>query len=373
MISIDNYTKTIIKNNNIPKYIKLSGKSIFYIKQFFELIQQSNTFSLIKHEIYDVIPSKINLTPSLFMDERIISNIKQNLSIGYKYIFKTNDRTIHLNFFSSSYDKIYDEYYKLIHRWLNIITKFSLSNCSKNLYIDIYLTDLKKEFNGKNITPFNVNSGYTTGGCKETNNIVIYRKQEWFKVLIHETIHAFAIDFSYINNTLIDEHIRDIFPLNISFNSYEAYCEAWSVIWNSLFHSFNIEMYDFNLFIKQFRIIYTIECIFSYQQMITILNHMNLDYINLYSKDVTSIKKRELYHEDTSIISYFVFKTILIQNINKFFTLCENNTNLMLFNTHEDNILSFVNFFKKNYLHFPFKNNIQINKKYIRFILYDFS
>ena len=107
--------------------------------------------------------------------------------------------------------------------------------------------------------------------------------------------------------------------------------------------------------------------------MITILNHMNLDYINLYSKDVTSIKKRELYHEDTSIISYFVFKTILIQNINKFFTLCENNTNLMLFNTHEDNILSFVNFFKKNYLHFPFKNNIQINKKYIRFILYDFS
>ena len=28
---------------------------------------------------------------------------------------------------------------------------------------------------------------------------------------------------------------------------------------------------------------------------------------------------------------------------------------------------------EKNYLHFPFKNNIQINKKYIRFVLYDFN
>ena len=42
------------------------------------------------------------------------------------------------------------------------------------------------------ITKFNINSGYAS---INEGTIVIFRKEEWFKVFIHESIHYFNLDF----------------------------------------------------------------------------------------------------------------------------------------------------------------------------------
>ena len=68
-----------------------------------------------------------------------------------------------------------------------------------NIYI--FLTDLKKklpEHTGQEIGKINVNTGFTMT-CRPKSNIVIYRKEEWFKVLIHETFHNFGLDFFVYN------------------------------------------------------------------------------------------------------------------------------------------------------------------------------
>ena len=73
------------------------------------------------------------------------------------------------------------------------------------------------------------------GGDK--NGVVIYRKEEWFKVFLHETMHYFAFDENLDNNELIDE-ISDFFLLKKKIKVYEAYCEFWSRIMNSVFIAF---------------------------------------------------------------------------------------------------------------------------------------
>ena len=65
-----------------------------------------------------------------------------------------------------------------------------ISNTYKNLNIEIYDTPFKKTFNCNNhkkcgkLTQNNVNSGLSY-----LNNIVIFRKEEMLKLLIHELIH----------------------------------------------------------------------------------------------------------------------------------------------------------------------------------------
>ena len=62
-----------------------------------------------------------------------------------------------------------------------------IANKSKKIKIHLLLTNAKKKFEkNKILTPRNTNSGFTyTNG----NNIFIFRKEEFGKVIIHELIH----------------------------------------------------------------------------------------------------------------------------------------------------------------------------------------
>jgi hypothetical protein len=270
-------------------------------------------------------------------------------------------------------DKKYLKYMKLIFSWIHIITKFVTQNCIKELHIDIYYSDEKKQITSNNLTMENINSGFTTGGCNKTNKIVIFRKEEWFKVLIHETFHALALDFSYKNNTNINSMLYKQFPLNIEFKSYESYCETWALLWNTLYHTFNENSNNFSDFINIFRNKYTMECIFSYYQMNKILNHLNLKYTNLYNNDLISQNVQRNYKENTSIISYFVFKTIIIQNINDFFNFCEGQTNLISLWSSGKNDYKYTNLIISNYQNIKFTSHNFKKDKGLRWTLHDFA
>ena len=80
----------------------------------------------------------------------------------------------------------------------------------------IYFTSLKKKLPNSNIHILgenNVNTAFTHT-CPVNSEIVIFRKEEWFKVLMHETFHNFALDFSNMNTEQCHLFIKNIFPLN---------------------------------------------------------------------------------------------------------------------------------------------------------------
>ena len=79
--------------------------------------------------------------------------------------------------------------------------------------------------------PNNVNTGYTTR-CAN-GNITIYRSEEWFKVLIHESMHYLGLDFSIENHDL-----KSVFPIDTDILLSECYAESWARILNVYFTSF---------------------------------------------------------------------------------------------------------------------------------------
>ena len=162
------------------------------------------------------------------------------------YTFSLEGRNIKVHFVIEN-DKsklnmnLYNKYIDWIIMWLFILNEFSTSNlCSKKLVLYFYFTSLEKNLPNSNIEildQHNVNTGFTST-CPVDSEIIMFRKEEWFKVFLHETFHNFALDFSDMNNNDCHQKILSIFKVNSDVNLFEAYTEFWSEIINILFCSF---------------------------------------------------------------------------------------------------------------------------------------
>jgi hypothetical protein len=62
------------------------------------------------------------------------------------------------------------------------------------LYFTNYLKILPPA-NGSIIDQEHANTAFTTS-CKTNTEINLFREEEWFKVLVHETFHCMGLDFS---------------------------------------------------------------------------------------------------------------------------------------------------------------------------------
>jgi hypothetical protein len=78
---------------------------------------------------------------------------------------------------------------------------------------------------------------------------------------------------------------------------------------------------------------------------------MKMTYQDLYLKNAHSQMLREnMYKEKTSVLSYYVIKTILINNYQLFLEWCDvNNISLLQFNSTLSNIIKFCKFIEKHY------------------------
>ena len=85
----------------------------------------------------------------------------------------------------------------------------------RSFTIYLYMTPFEKFLPECSITvigPDNVNSGISYV-CPEDGEIVIYRREEWFKVFIHETFHALGLDFASMKQDQLNKNIRYLFQL----------------------------------------------------------------------------------------------------------------------------------------------------------------
>jgi hypothetical protein len=219
------------------------------------------------------------------------------------------------------------------------------------------------------ITQINSNTAATTA-CQNTTEIHLYREEEWFKVLIHETFHCLGLDFSGEDSTYCNSEMRKIFPVKSDVRLSETYCEMWAEIFNVLFFIYfsnkksgvlENKHHNNGSFSKKLNeLIYEEQC-FSRFQSVKVLNYFNLTYKELYDTTHSAqIKRNSHYKEETHILSYYIIKSIMMSNINKYIEwVIDNNNGSLVFIKTQSNMEKYCLFVRENYNNPEYIENIE--------------
>lgn len=355
------------KKNHI-NYNELTHKSEDILKELYVDILKSYNYVKkqphFKASVKKIINANQITTPKNFnaksFPEQVRNHINETAMSEISYSFSLYEREVKVYFIVETSNvehelEVYNRYVETIAMWLYILNLYSPKECAKSIVIYLYLTSLEKKLPNSNIYVLdenNVNTAFTTT-CPADSEIVIFRKEEWFKVLIHETFHNFGLDFSIMNAELINSCILNIFNVNSQVNAYEAYTEFWAEIINALFCSFFSlkNKLNFDEFLSNAEFYINFERTFSFFQLAKTLEFMGLTYRDLYSKtEQARINRENLYKEKTNVLSYYVLKTIMICNFQGFLDWCKkNNFGLLDFKKTLGNQKEFCKFITKNY------------------------
>lgn len=330
-----------------------------------------------KYNLINYTTSQINnvqdiIKPKIFTDtdfktdiiNHINKNSKTNISFVYSIQentkitihFITEDKTPNIDIFKKNALKVIQVYNFLGYYARNKKCYY------KNTSFFIYFTSLIKKLPINKyiaINENNVNTGFTIP-C--SSDIVIYRQEEWYKVLIHELIHNVQLDFTGMhNNSNIKNKIKEIVNVRSDILIFEAYTEFWADFINCCIYSFNISKhskYKFDVILLN---TLKFECCFKSLQMLKVLEHYNMDYIALING------KYKNYTETTNVLCYYLFSTMLFFNCENFLFWCnKNNNTLIQFNETNENIYKFCDLLKlysKNNIFINYISNIQKIKK----------
>ena len=326
-----------------------------YIYLFYRIIYNGNKFinknykyikKNINYQYYFDKNNKPNMWNSSFFPENIKKYIENEESTMINYTIVINSRTFSLYFYIYKDDEMInniDNYVKKVFIWLYIANQYINSKCSNFTNIYIYLTPFEKKLPNKpNITldHNNVNTAFTMSGCNNNGEIIIYRKEEWFKVLIHECFHSFDFDFSTSSIEKIKYKIKKQFNVKSDFLIYESYCEVWARIINCLITAYGCLNNKKNIkkYMELSNIFLQFERIYSLQQCNNILNYMNYSYRDLLMKGNNN------YKENSNVFCYYVIGAILMSDYYKFIQWCyKNNEYFINFSRKPEVLTSYGN------------------------------
>jgi len=344
-------------------YFDIKRADAFIASQKSKLGDRFYKLSITKIHTVSQIPRPSSFNQDDFPKE-IREHINTSMLYALSYTFSLFDREVIIHFIVEHPEpeyqiELYNDYIEKILVWLYIINEYASKKCSKKLAIFLYFTSLKKQLPSSNIHILNQNNVNTafTYTCPIDSEIVVFREEEWLKVLMHESFHNFALDFSDMNIQECTQHMLSIFKVNSKVNLFEAYTECWAEIMNAVFCSYYSlkigKEKDSGLdeFLSNWEFFINFERTYKFFQMIKTLEFMGLTYKDLYSTTSHSQWMREaLYKEDSNILAYYIITTILMNNVQGFMTWCDkNNLSLLQFKKTTSNIGAFCKFIEKNY------------------------
>jgi hypothetical protein len=314
--------------------------------------------AFLKIKTHEEIPKPRFFKEQNFTPE-IMHHINTNIDIVYTNTIEIDGKLINIHFISETpvTPNHTNEYTKLI----DILLKF-LSQSSNvpihNLNIYIYLTFLKKSLPTTTIHTTHTTHGNEVLGANHLNTgftytfmpeIIIFRNEEWFKVLVHELIHNFGLDFSEkIISKECNEYILSMFNVKSDINLFESYTEFWAIVINAIFtitvsstptyinknnkewsidyfgHPQQRQQLSDKIFIAKFQHIMDCEIKFKLFQMVKILYYMDLRYSNILSESNMNINLNlNKYRENTNVFAYCILTTILLFYYSEFLTWCD--------------------------------------------------
>jgi hypothetical protein len=301
-------------NYNIPNFKKLFEKIKFAITKLNYNINVS-TISNIKININD-IKTGVFLTQEIA--NIIINNMKHIHIISITY----NDIKFDVCVYTDErIKKLKSKFVKsLVIRILlfNILTKkYYNSNKARIPKIILYMLNLPKQINFlkemKNPLSFIFNSQIINSGYHDVNNgeIVIFRSEEILKVIIHELIHFYELDYFFSNYSLPINIINNILThYNLSSdNNYiwnECKTESLAILLYYMIEVPNLE--KLNKCIK-------LELDWNMFQIAKIIFLITKDintHTILQENSLSSSKVLMNLKQTTCVFNYFILKTLLL-------------------------------------------------------------
>lgn len=308
--------------------------------------------------------------PMTIQDE--ISNMK---IAKYSTRFFIQDRIVdiylHLDASKKYMHHHIDEHFKKMYMWLYIASKYASPQCSKYVKVNVYFTHRKKKLPNEYgvIDREHANTAFTTS-CKTETEIDIFREEEWFKTFIHETFHNLGMDFSANGSHHSNEMMYAYIPIETDFRLYEAYTECWAEIIHSLFVAFyHTKKHSSSSMSSIFNAILNNERRFAVFQCEKVLSHYNMELSDLFKQNKLATIRRNNYKENTSVLSYYVFKMILIYNAKDFMLwTSKNNNNSINFNKKPDHKkeMRLANFIKKRIVDPTLTKMLDKSNKYLK-------
>ena len=192
-IILQNFKFKMIKDSSLDS--NFEKKLNIKLLELFKIGINNNTCNSINKQ--GILESKFI---SSSIKKYINSNIKYNLLIK----LSIDDLILNIDTFFILQEDIFDFLEEI--KTIGIIYAFINNYLKKkeNLNLIIYCLDKPKIFNKsqKFLTADNVNSGMTSYDVRNSNNnfIVIWRKEEFWKVYIHELIHYLGLDMKFNNS-----------------------------------------------------------------------------------------------------------------------------------------------------------------------------
>ena len=285
----------------------------------------------------------------------------KNMAVGY-FKVKVCVWNINVNIYFLMFNKSEFNNLKLIEKKIRQIL-IILSFCSlymktaliKHINLFLYLTNIDKKI-PKNFLAVLGNkhcNSVITLICPEKVELLIFRNEEWQKVLINELFRCMCLDFSGLDYCQLKKDVKMLFNVESTFEISRSYTEFWATIINSCMISYNLldKKEDKESFLLYSEFCIQFEKIFSLFQCVKILHYMGLKYSNLYKNDDVSISLRKLlYKENTHISAYYIIKVILLLNHDRYLQWCLiNNSNLIAFDKSPLTFKKFGEFIKIHY------------------------
>ena len=372
--------RTIKQQKKTDNILKTLHKDILITDRYVNFLQKKNKISFEIKEIININQlEKQELLDSKFVDQNVYNYVNDNIKGLFTLMTTISNLKIKINlalFQKKDFNNL-KRLEKILLHALKIVRVCNLYNTQetvKTLDIFLFLTPLTKKLPINSIDilgPEHCNSAVTFA-CATSGELLIYRKEEWKKTLIHELFHSLCLDFSMANNKKLQKKIKKLFDIKSELLISETYCEFWATILNSSFCAFSFltdktNSEDFILF-AEFSIL--IEKIFSLFQVVKALDFMGLKYETLIKKDKISESYRNiLFKEKTNFFCYYILKFILLQNSDEFLAWCDiNNNNTLRFDTSEILFNKFYLFIEKHHKSkFILKNFKQMEENLLTF------
>ena len=344
--------KPIQKDNK--KIFKELYKKIYLSHQYANLFIQNNEIQKTVVEIDEKNKSTMLAKYSLlktdsFIQKDIKTNIYKNIKSIHMYDFKINGIQIYFHHVITSMNVNIDakiaQYLKKIILMYHLLLSYYKTGEVESLQITYVPLTLKKKLPdrpGKILTSNNINTALTYP-CKKNGEILIYRHEEWFKVLIHESMHSICYDFGGLNMGIdIKSILKNMFNVNSDFYITETYSEFWANIINTAILSFTHapNKKSYSEFMQNFNILHQFEQLFSLFQCVKILDYMGLSYGEIVSKEAKDKNKcLRKYREDSNIFAYYILKSIWFFNSDIFLSWFDNHNTFLIYSQKTSNYL----------------------------------
>lgn len=414
-----NLRKTLFNNKEYHSFISLVQnkylKSVETDKIVNEImssaINQNNefNFNLLNNEFEQKHGSTNNLFTypesfhSDFMSKKVANVLNKNRIYIVNFNYNLCGVKLELGFFtqtkwfsefkkndskSKETQRLYQKIIRILRRIIFVIDFFKENTCSKNeiLKFDLFLVNPEKKLPKKRLSKLtgeNINSGYTTfyNDANNTKTIIIYRDEELEKLVIHEMIHFFYLDFNklsinlskYLNVTPSLEFIPNesytefvtmlihtsIIPIENEFKKgIERSQKGVSILNTNDIYTKGIDKKV--MFYHSIELLFN-EILFGYFQCAKILFQYNIHQVSDFFKPYkNSCSKKVFFWQVSCILSYFFIKVSLFSNLSNsinFFL-----TNQQHFKINTDSIVKndYETLIKNSLQNNEYQQNIQI-------------